>query len=74
MPDSVAHRKELAKKGQMGCPATLNYPLDTKAHVQAAGGYYKHDDTVKCNGFWGRYCKAAKRVGLNTELVQEKCR
>jgi hypothetical protein len=74
MPDSVAHRRELAKKGQMGCPGTLNYPLDTKAHVKSAVSYYGHEDTVKCQGFWSRTCRAAKRVGLDTPKIQEKCK
>jgi hypothetical protein len=74
MPDSVARRRELAKKGQMGCPKTLNYPLDTKQHVKAAVPYYKRDDTVKCQGFWPRWCKAAKRVGhTKVPTFKEKC-
>ncbi len=74
MPDSLAHRRALAEIDQMGCPKTLNYPLDTKEHVQSAISYYGHKDTVKCQGFWTRVCKAAKRVGLDTPKVQEKCK
>ena len=74
MPDSVERRRELAKKDQMGCPKTLNYMLDTEKHVRAAASYYGREDTIKCQGFWGRWCKAAKRVGLNTPTVEEKCK
>jgi hypothetical protein len=74
LPDTVEHRRELKEKGQMGCPKTLNYPLDTEEHVRAAATYYSRDDTIKCQGFWGRWCTAAKRVGLKTPLVDEKCK
>jgi hypothetical protein len=74
LPDTVAIREKLAKKSQMGCPKTLNYMLDTKPHVKAAAAYYKREDTIKCQGFWGRWCKAAKRVGLDTPIVEEKCK
>jgi len=74
MPDTVARRRKLAQKGQIGCPKTLNYMLDSKGHVKAAASYYSRRDTVKCKGFWRRWCKAAKRVGLKTPTVKEKCR
>lgn len=74
MPDTVAHRRELAGKDQMGCPNTLNYMLDTKPHVKAAAAYYRREDTIKCQGFWSRWCKAAKRLGLDTPTVEAKCK
>lgn len=74
MPDTVALRRALASKGQMGCPKTLNYRLDTSKHIKAAIGYYGHENTVKCQGFWARVCKNARRVGLKTPKIEEKCK
>ena len=74
MPDSVARRRELAKAGKMGCPKILKYPLGDIGEVRAAINYYGREDTVKCQGFWARTCRAAKRVGLASPKVMEKCR
>lgn len=75
MPDTVAHRKELAEKGQMGCPRTLNYMLDTEKHVRAAASRYPQEKTVKCQGFWDRWCKAARRIGYtDVPTFKEKCK
>ena len=72
----VARRHELASEGKMGCPKAEppKYPLDTESHIRSAASYYSRRDTVKCKGFWRRWCKAAKRVGLKTPTVKEKCR
>ena len=72
----VERRRELAAEGKMGCPNAdpPRYPLDSKPHVKAAASRYKQEQTIKCQGFWGRWCKAANRVGLDTPLVEEKCK
>lgn len=69
----VAKRERLAKKGSMGCPRQLTYPLDTKKRVANAGRRYRQKHTTKCKGFWNRWCKRAKAVGWTKDLFQLKC-
>lgn len=75
MPLDVEKRRELAAKGQLACPKTLNYALDTPEHTTAAMAYYNRPDTIKCKGGMRRICKAYKKHGLtNNPAFQENCK
>jgi hypothetical protein len=75
LPDSVKIRRELAKKGQLACPKTLNYRLDTKAHTISAMAYYNRANTIKCKGGKERICKAYRRFRLTkNEAYKENCK
>ena len=73
----IARRKELARKGKMGCPRTdpPKYPLDTRKRTLNAMQRYKQAGTTKCPEFWGNWCRRAKTVGLShIETYDKKCK
>lgn len=71
---SVARRRQLAKRGEMACPRTLDYPLDTKARTKNAMARYRQPQTKKCKGGMKRICKAYRRHKLtHTEAFKKHC-
>jgi hypothetical protein len=71
----MEHRRKLAQKGQLACPNTLNYPLDTRKHAISAMAYYQHENTVKCKGGQRKICNAYEKFGLTgNEAFKEHCR
>lgn len=74
MPDTVAIRKRLARKGLMACPKTLNYMLDSEAHVKAAMSRYSQGQTVKCKGGMKKICSRYRHFKLtDTDAYKRRC-